>query len=125
MSVSAVSLGSLINSLPSVQNHYREFRQEFKRLGHDLQTGDLEAAQADFATLQSLRQPSPSANPPSTGKHPIKDGYNQLAQDLQTGNLAAAQQDYLNLRQAYQHLAAHRHHPQAGGGSAQLVNQIA
>jgi hypothetical protein len=126
--MSGMSIGSLTNNLPSVQNDYQKFRQEFKQLGHDLRTGDLAGAQADFVTLQQLRGPSPMT-PSSTGKHPIMDGYNQLAQDLESGNIPAAQLDYKNIQQAYQNLAAHRHHPQSdseGGGNAvaQLLNQL-
>ena len=127
MSVAGIS-NSTFDYSALVHNNVYKFRQEFKQLGHDLQTGDLSAAQADFATLQQLHSPSPLASP-SVGKHPIADGFSRLAQDLESGNISAAQQDFKNIRQAYQNLAAHRHHPQSGGqaggnGVAQLLNQV-
>jgi hypothetical protein len=125
MSVAGISNSSILNSAPSVHNNVYQFRQEFKKLGQDLKSGDLSAAQADFTTLQQLHSPSPLASP-TVGKHPIADGFNQLAQDLQSGNISGAQQDYTNIQQAYQNLAAHRHHPQSGGeiGIAKLLSQL-
>jgi hypothetical protein len=129
MSVSGISnIGSVDISAPSVQDTVRKFRQEFQQLGQDLQSGNLSAAQADFATLQQIRNPNASTSS-TTGKHPIADGFNQLSQDLQSGNVSAAQQDYTNIQQAYQNLAAHRHHHHGGGegganGIGQLLSQL-
>jgi uncharacterized protein YukE len=55
MSVSAISGSSFFDySTQNVQNKMQQFQQEFQQLGQDLRSGNLSAAQADFATLQQL-----------------------------------------------------------------------
>ena len=54
MSVSGISSSNLFDSNQSVQNNMQKFRQEFQQLGQDLQSGNLSAAQSDFATLPQL-----------------------------------------------------------------------
>jgi outer membrane protein assembly factor BamD (BamD/ComL family) len=106
----------------SVQNNQQLFQQEFQQLGKDLQSGNVSAAQQDFAKLQ---QDSPTAVKALTHhRHPHRMGgsgsdsntnevsqlFNQLGQDLQTGNVSAAQQAYSSLLQNL---------PQLGTASAQ------
>ena len=58
MSASGISLSSLLDynaqSTQSVQSKKQQFEKEFQQLGTDLQSGNLSAAQSDFATLQQL-----------------------------------------------------------------------
>jgi outer membrane protein assembly factor BamD (BamD/ComL family) len=119
MSVSGISSISLYNP-QSTQNH---FQQLFQQLGKDLQSGNLSAAQSDFASLQQLVPQSGSASS-SESNNPIAQAFNQLAQDLQSGNLSAAQQDFSTLKQDLQNQATQTqtqavegHHHHHGGGS--------
>ena len=67
MSVSGI-LSSVMSSVlssqsaqtQSTQNPRQQFQQEFQQLGSDLQSGNLSAAQTDFATLQ---QNAPAGSP--------------------------------------------------------------
>ena len=120
MSVSGILSSNFSNyNTQSVQNQMQQFRQEFQQLGQDLQSGNLSAAQADFATLQQL-EPQSSSSASSSSSNPIAQAFNQLSQDLQSGNLSAAQQDYSTIQQDFQsHAAAHGHHHHGGGGGQQ------
>lgn len=128
MSVAGIS-SSLFNYTPqSVQNNFQQFQKEFQQLGQDLQSGNLSAAQSDFATLQKDGPQSSSAS--SSQNSPIAQAFSQLAKDLQSGNLSAAQQDYSSLQQDFQNQATqghHRHHHSGQGGNAkvsQLLGQL-
>jgi len=120
MSVSGILSSNLFNyNTQNVQSQMQQFRQEFQQLGQDLQSGNLTAAQADFATLQQL-SPQGSSSATSSSSNPIAQAFNQLSQDLQSGNLSAAQQDYSTIQQDFQsHAAAHGHHHHGGGSSGQ------
>ena len=61
----------------------QQFTQEFQKLGADLQSGNLAAAQADFATLQQIQAASSTSSPQSNS--PIAQLFNQLSQDLKSG----------------------------------------
>ncbi len=53
MSVAGISSSNLFDfNTQSVQNRKQQFQQEFQQLGQDLQSGNLSAAQTDFATIQ-------------------------------------------------------------------------
>jgi len=131
MSVSGIFSSSFSNYYnPTIQNNMRQFRQEFQQLGQDLQSGNLSAAQQDFASLQQL-SPQGSSTSPTESSNPIAQQFNQLAQDLQSGNLSAAQQDYTNIQQDFQNQAGeqnqtqevhhgHHHHHGGGEGSSQI-----
>lgn len=127
MSVSGVSSSSLFDfNSPSVQNRIRQFRQEFQQLGQDLQSGNLSAAQTDFAALQ---QSGPQTNSTSStqSSNPLVQDFKQLSQDLQSGNLTPAQQEYTKIRQDFQSQAqsAHGHHHHGGGGGgASAISQL-
>ena len=122
MSVSGILSSSFSNyNIQNTQSKMQQFQQEFQQLGQDLQSGNLSAAQSDFATLQ---QNGPQASSSSQSSNPIAQAFNQLSTDLQAGNTTAAQQDYATIQQDFQsqgtqnqgaHL--HHHHHHGGGGS--------
>jgi len=139
MSVAGISSSSLYNyNSQSAQNSFQQIQQTFQQLGQDLQSGNLSAAQSDFATLQKLvPQLSSTANSTaSQSDNPIAQAFAQLAKDLQSGNLSAAQQDFSTIQQDFQNQAAqsqtqatpgHHHHHHGGGGSSeisQLLEQL-
>ena len=137
MSVSGILSGVISNVLSSqtqsTQNPRQQFQQEFQQLGQDLQSGNLSAAQTDFATLQQNAPPgSPLANLSSTtqGSNSLTNAFSQLSQDLQSGNLSGAQSDYSTIQQDFQNQGqsqgAHGHHHHGGGGGggeASAINQ--
>lgn len=97
MSVSGILSSSLSSyNVQNLQSNRQQFQQEFQQLGQDLQSGNLSAAQTDFATLQ---QKSPQASSSSQSTNSITQAFNQLGTDLQAGNTTAAQQDYANIQQ--------------------------
>jgi len=101
MSVSGISSSNFFyNSLQSVQDRMKQFRQEFQQLGEDLQSGNLSAAQADFASLQQLG-PQAGSTSATQSDNPIAQDFDQLSQDLQAGNISAAQQDYAKVQQDF------------------------
>ncbi len=106
MSVSGISSTSLMDYVAqSAQNKKQELQKEFQQLGKDLQSGNLSAAQSDFATLQKLQPQSSSTS--SSQSSPIAQEFSQLSQDLQSGNLSAAQSDYTTLQQDFQSHGSH------------------
>jgi outer membrane protein assembly factor BamD (BamD/ComL family) len=134
MSVLGIASSGLFGYLTQnlgAANGSTKFQQEFQQLGQDLQSGNLSAAQSDFATLQQGVSQTSSATQSSS---PIAQAFSKLSQDLQSGNLTAAQSDYSTLQQDMQTQAAsahghHRHHH--GGGSensasavSQLLNEL-
>jgi len=134
MSVSGIFSSSYSNyENQTIQNNMQQFRQEFQQLGQDLQSGNLSAAQQDFATLQQL-SPQASSTSSAASSNPITQAFNQLSQDLQSGNLSAAQQDYTNIQQDFQnqisgqnptnevHHGHHHHH--GGGGESSELSQL-
>jgi hypothetical protein len=111
MSVSGISSSSLFDtSSQSVQNKMKEIQQEFQQLGQDLQSGNLSAAQSDYATLQQMAPQSSSST--AQGNNPLAQAFQQLSQDLQSGNVSAAQQDYTKIQQDLQSQSGqtHGHH---------------
>jgi len=136
MSVSGILSGVISNVLSSqtqsTQNPRQQFQQEFQQLGQDLQSGNLSAAQTDFATLQQDAPPgSPLASLSSTtqGSNSLTNAFSQLSQDLQSGNLSGAQSDFSTIQQDFQNQAqsqgahGHHHHGGGGGGEASAINQ--
>lgn len=133
MSVSGISSSSLY-STQNVESNAQQFRQEFQQLGQDLQSGNLSAAQSDFATLQNLGSQNSTAS--SQSNSPIAQAFSQLAKDLQSGNLSAAQSDFATIQQDFQNQSTqgqtgathgHHHHHHGGGGSSeigQLLDQL-
>jgi hypothetical protein len=116
MSVSGISSMNFQDfHIQTMQSRMQQFRQEFQQLGQDLQSGNLSAAQADFATLQQL---GPQANA-AQGTDSITQDFNLLAQDLKSGNLSAAQQDFTKIQQDVQTQPTHAHHHHRGQGQAE------
>jgi len=130
MSISPISnLGNLYQPTQSVQNNPQLFQQEFQQLGQDLQSGNLSAAQQDYAKLQ---QDSPIAvkslihhrhphrmgggeSGSNNGSSQVSQLFSELGQELQSGNVSAAQQAYSSLLQDLPQLGA----PSVPGGSSQ------
>ncbi len=124
MSVAGISASSLFNlNSQSVQTRRQQLQQEFQQLGQDLQSGNLSAAQADFATLQQAGTQNSTSS--SQSSHPLTQAFRQLASDLQSGNVKAAQQDFATIQQDLQNRAAqgHHHHHHGGGGEGAELNQ--
>jgi hypothetical protein len=126
MSVSGISSSNFLNyNAQSIQTQMQQFRQEFQQLGQDLQSGNLSAAQTDFASLQQV---GPQANSTSSvqSNNPIAQAFTQLSQDLKSGNLSAAQQDYATVQQDFQNQTAqvHHHHHHGGGSGSNAVSQL-
>jgi outer membrane protein assembly factor BamD (BamD/ComL family) len=130
MSVSGISSSSFYdynyNGGQNVQSTQQQFVQDFQQLGQDLQSGNLSAAQNDFATLQQLMpqnngSTAAAQSSTSTQNNPIAQEFSQLSQDLQAGNLSAAQSDFATLQQDFQSQASqtHGHHHHHGGGEGQ------
>ncbi len=128
MSVPGIFSSSVFDHITqSVQsgNKAQQLQKEFQQLGQDLQSGNLSAAQADFATLQQSG-PQSNSTTPSQSSNPVERAFNQLSQDLQSGNVSAAQQDFATIQQVFQNQAAqgHPHHHHGGGGSqANAISQ--
>ena len=125
MSVSGISSSNLSNySTQDISGNLQQFKKEFQQLGEDLQSGNLSAAQQDFATLQQLG-PQGLSNPSLQPNNPLSQAFQQLSQDLQSGNLSAAQQDYNTIQQDIHSQAAHAtHHHHHGGGDNSEANEI-
>lgn len=90
------------------------------QLGQDLQSGNLSAAQADFATVQQdVQQAAPQQGAGGTHHHhhhsfnsdsnssqqsAISTLFSELGSSLQSGNLSAAQAAYSTLQQDFQQM---------------------
>ena len=113
LSTAALSIGSQF-----FQSRMQKMKQEFQQLGTDLQSGNLSAAQSDFAALQQMQPQSASSTAAKSGS--ISQDFKQLATDLKAGNTTAAQQDFTKLQQDFQSQGtqAHHHHHHHGGGSS-------
>jgi hypothetical protein len=106
--------------------------QAFTKLGQDLQSGNLQAAQQDLTNLQQDLQQNSSqqvgrhhghhhhhaessqASSPSQQGNPIAQAFTTLAQDLQAGNLSGAQSAFANLQNDLQQIGG----PLPAGSSA-------
>jgi len=127
MSVSGISSNNFLNyNAQCIQSRMQQFTQEFQQLGADLQSGNLSAAQADFATLRQTQAASSTSSAQSN--NPVAQLFEQLSQDLKSGNLSAAQKDYATIQQDFQnqssHVHHHHHHAGNGGEITQLFQQL-
>jgi hypothetical protein len=128
---------SISGILASVFNHQQTsatsnpYQQQIQQLGQALQSGNLSAAQSDFATLQqAFSQPATTTGPASTNtSSPVNQSFRQLASDLQSGNLTAAQKDFYTIQQGIKPqgspLSNHFHyhvHSNNGGESAGVTD---
>jgi hypothetical protein len=126
------SLGSLQLGAPSAT------KQSLHQLKQDVQTGNLKAAQSDFAALQKAFSQSgttTAANSPATTlsasstststSSSFSQAIHHLASDLTSNNLAAAQKDFSTLKQDLPQTNASgsgggaRHHHWSSGESNQ------
>ncbi len=128
MSVASIASSALMHfSGQAAQSNRQKWQQEFQQLGQDLQTGNLSAAQADFATLQQLN-PQIGATSSAQNGNPVAQDFSQLGNDLQAGNTTAAQQDYSNLQQQISTTASrahhHHHHGGSGGGGNEFTQML-
>jgi outer membrane protein assembly factor BamD (BamD/ComL family) len=127
MSVAGILSSSLLDlSTQAAQSKLQQSRQIFQQLGQDLQSGNLTAAQTDFAGLQPSGS-STSASSLLQSASPIAQDFKQLSQDLPSGNISSAQQDYAKIQQDFQNqvVAKHEHHHHhGGGGGASGVSQL-
>jgi len=105
------------------------YQQDFKQLGQDLKSGNLSAAQSDFAALQAaFSQPSATTG---SATNPVAQAFIQLGTDLKSGNLSAAQKDFSAVQQDLQnrgnlsttHFHHHSHHG-GGGGDSSTQNSL-
>ncbi len=80
-------------------------QQAVQQLSQDLQSGNLSAAQSDFATLQqAFTQSAATSGAASNSTYaaktsPVEQAFNQLGSDLKSGNLSAAQKDLSTVQQ--------------------------
>ena len=127
MSVAGISSSNFRFFHQSVQNRKQQFQQELQQLGQDLQSGNLSAAQTDFATIQKSG-PQISSTLSNQNMSPIAQDFKQLSQDIQTGDISAAQQDYAKIQQDFQSQSAgkhvHHHHQGGGGGGASAISLL-
>jgi hypothetical protein len=109
--------------------HSTPYEQSIEQLSKDLQSGNLSAAQSDFATLQKAFSPSPistAAASAASTSNLVAQAFNQLASDLHSGNLPAAQKDFSALQQDLENLGGpgatnrfhHYHHLSTGNGDS-------
>jgi len=132
-SILSILGGLQTNTSPKTQFGSNSISGEFQQLGQDLQAGNLNQAQQDFATLS---QNFPGATrggggnvSPSTaaGSNPVTQAIAQLGNDLQSGNLSAAQSDFTTLQQDLQQqiggqggpIRGHGHHHRHHAGNSQ------
>jgi hypothetical protein len=128
MSISAI-LNSSSNQfqMSAASNPYQ---QQMQQLGQALQSGNLSAAQSDFATLQAAFSQAATTTgsiSTSSASNPVVQAFNQLGSDLQSGNVSAAQKDFSTVQQDLQNLSNnqfhHHHHLRSGGGGGDSSNQ--
>jgi outer membrane protein assembly factor BamD (BamD/ComL family) len=114
----AYSIGAQI-----FQSRVQKAKHEFQQLGQDLQSGNLAAAQSDFAALQKLQPQPPTSSSSQSG---VTQDFNQLATDLKAGNTTAAQQDFARLQQDLQAQSAqgHHHHSHQSSDSSSAISQL-
>jgi outer membrane protein assembly factor BamD (BamD/ComL family) len=127
MSVASIASSALLHySGQTMQSNRQKFQQSIQQLGQDLQSGNLSAAQSDFATLQQMA-PQIGSTTSSQSSNSLAQEFNQLGTDLQAGNTTAAQQDFQQIQQQVSPTAAgaaHHHHHHGGGGGGNDLNQI-
>jgi hypothetical protein len=109
------------------------YQQGLQQLSKDLQSGNLSAAQSDFASLQKAFSQSTSTASTATAStsNPVAQAFNQLAADLESGNLSAAQKDLSSVQQDLQSQGGpstnhfhHHHRLSTGDGGSTDPNPI-
>jgi hypothetical protein len=96
-----------------------------QQLSQALQSGNLSAAQSDFATLQqAFSQSATTTGGASSAASPLTQAFNQLASDLQSGNLSAAQKDFSTVQQGLNGASSPHGHHHHGGSGSQALNSL-
>ncbi len=127
MSIAGIASSALMHYTgQTAQSNRQKWQQSMQQLGQDLQSGNLSAAQTDFASLQQMSpQASSTASTQSTGS--VAQDFTQLGKDLQASNTSAAQQDYAQLQHDVSPTAAsaaHHHHHHGGDDGGTQVSQM-
>jgi len=121
MSISGIQ-SNVVNPYQPVAN---PVQQEVQQLGQDLQSGNVSAAQSDFATLQqAFSQPAASSGTTSNSTYvattnAFEQAFQQLGSDLKSGNVSAAQKDFNTVQQELKKPhdpLSDRFHPHHGSG---------
>lgn len=131
MSVASIASSTLLHySGQTAQSNRQKFQQSMQQLGQDLQSGNMSAAQSDFATLQQMA-PQIGSTTSSQSNNSLAQEFNQLGTDLQSGNTTAAQQDFQQIQDQVSATASgavHHHHHHGGGdesnGLSQMLQQL-
>jgi hypothetical protein len=121
MSISALGSNFSNNPISSTWN-YRLQNAPFEQLGQDLTSGNLAAAQSDFANMQQAFSQITGGSPSTASSNPVAQAFLQLSTDLKSGNLSAAKQDYANIQQdmnARNNWREQSHRITAGGNTNQ------
>lgn len=93
MSVSGIFSSSFSNN--QVSSAYQLTQSQFQQLGQDLASGNLSAAQSDFAILeQAFTQPTATLT--TSNSNPVAQGLQQLATDLKSRQLVRCQAGLLH-----------------------------
>jgi len=101
MSISGIQ-SNVTNPYQPVVN---SVQHEVQQLGQDLQSGNLSAAQSDFATLQKAFSQSAATSGTTSSTtyaattNAFEQAFQQLGSDLKSGNLSAAQKDFSTVQQ--------------------------
>ncbi len=90
-----------VNFAQASPGYFQERRADMKQLSQDLQSGNLTAAQQDFATLQSLAQGGPFGGDAFKVSGRQQD-FAAIGTALQSGNISAAQQAFAQLQSTFQ-----------------------
>ncbi|MGA8538698.1 MAG: hypothetical protein WB566_04325 [Terriglobales bacterium] len=113
------------------------WQQQIQQLSQDLTSGNLTAAQSDFASLQKAFAQPATTSGSATGSassttSSAAQAFSQLGSDLQSGNLSAAQKDISTVQQALQNSTGagagnrpHHHHHISAGGDGDSTSQNA
>ena len=125
MSISGIQ-SNVVNPYQPVAN---PVQQEVQQLGQYLQSGNVSAAQSDFATLQqAVSQPATSGTTSNSTyaatSNAFEQAFQQLGSDLKSGNVSAAQKDLNTVQQELKGLhdpLSHRFHHHHGSGGWNAV----
>jgi hypothetical protein len=97
MSTSAISSSSASTLLEELYKYDSQKKQsELDQLGKDLQSGNLSAAQSDFAALTG--DSSTSASSTTTSTDPVVEDLITLGKDLTSGDTSGAEKAYTALK---------------------------
>jgi hypothetical protein len=102
LSSTAAASSTPADSQSSIYQQLQTYRQERKadvaQLGQDLQSGNLSAAQSDFATLTALGESGPNKNGQTFARADRNQDFQAIGSALQSGDLAGAQSAFATLQ---------------------------